>query len=215
MIIALSFLVAGLCGVLAYSPPDLPTLRDVRFSGDCADAALVDVATVDFPLFNISTTTPVTGHGVCEAVLQYNDWPVGYAMAITDATLRGHLRLPKATKLYRFKTTVFTTFPSVAEFVLPDLAQKDDFDGFIQTQPLQLEPLIWTSPCPETESDSGNWTVIIRTLADVQVSRRGELAPGAVAYVPARLAIGTPPLALEDDVVKLYLSMRWKPCADN
>ncbi|GKT57554.1 hypothetical protein ColTof4_09544 [Colletotrichum tofieldiae] len=155
----------------------------------------------------------MAGHGVCEAVLDYEDWPVGHALAVTDATLRGHLRLPKATKLYRFKTTVFTTYPSVAEFVLPDLAKQEDFDGFIQTQPLQLEPLIWTSPCRMTEEEPGNWTVTVRTLADVQVSHRGELAPGAVAYVPARLAFGTPPLVLENDTVKLYLNLQWRLCA--
>lgn len=93
-------------------PAARPDLRNIKFSSDCASNTWsAGDANVDFPLFNISTVTPVAGHGVCEAVLEYENWPVGYAMAITDATLRGHLKLPKATKLYRFKTTVFTTFP--------------------------------------------------------------------------------------------------------
>ncbi|KAL0940547.1 uncharacterized protein CTRU02_203310 [Colletotrichum truncatum] len=193
-----------------------PTLRNVTFSGDCSsNTADIDTGNIDFQLFNISTVTPIAGHGVCEAVLSYEDWPVGYSMAITDATLRGHLKLPKATKLFRFKTTVFTTFPSVAEFVLPDLAREGDFDGYIQAPALGLDPQIWTSPCRLSDEEPGNWTVTIRTLADVQVTRRSELEPGAVAYVPARLAVGTPPLVIDDDVVKLYLNMQWKPCAES
>ena len=111
-------LLLGLLGrVLAGStvPPKLPVLRNVTYSNLCGNTSVAPVGNftdgLDFDLFTPSSDPISAGSKACQINLDFDDWPVGYTLAITHTILRGHLKLPKGTRLFRFRTSGFSTDP--------------------------------------------------------------------------------------------------------
>ena len=103
-------------------------------------------------------------------------------------------------------------FKAVGEILVDDFAKDQDFDGYIQTPPLSLDPYNWMY-CRTSEEADGNRTLYIRSIADVHVTDRAEIAQsGQVASVPIRLSFGTPPPLLEAGNLRNHLILEWQRC---
>ena len=117
MVVYSLLLLGILGGVLAEStvPPTLPVLKNVSYSSLCGNTSVTPLGNftqgLDFDLFTPSSDPISAGSKACQINLDFDDWPVGYTLAITHTILRGHLNLPKGTRLFRFRTSGFSTDP--------------------------------------------------------------------------------------------------------
>lgn len=103
------------------NPVQPPKIIGIEYDKSCANSSVelpADLSgRLDFNLFTFSTSTPQAGHGLCAIKITLDQWPIGYALAAAAASIRGPIALVKGTRLFRVKTTFFTTFPVCCIFL--------------------------------------------------------------------------------------------------